>query len=702
VNVDPSPRRPVEVTVVVVTHNSASVLPGCLGSLPGAMVGVGNWRLAVVDNDSSDDTLDQARRLAPEATVVEMGRNAGYAAAINEAIDRMPPTDHVLVLNPDVRLEPASVRELVVAATRPGVGITVPRLVDEYGTLQLSLRREPSLPRAVAEAVLGGTRASRFRATGEVVGDIRRYAFDQRVDWATGAAMLVTRQCLDAVGPWDQSFFLYSEETDFALRARDAGFLTWYAPGAGGVHLGGESNTSPPLWATLTVNRVKLYRRRHGRVASALFWLAVTLNEAVRAAAGSRTHRAGLRALLRPRSRRTGAVDPRRQEPPGWICFSSVDWWYHNRAHSDIQLMRRVAKDRPVLFVNSIGMRMPLPGRSTQSGRRVLRKARSVVRFLRQPLPDTPGFHVATPLVLPFYGSESTRWINARLVRRQVRWFARRAGIVVRDAVIVITVPTAWEVVRDLERRALVLNRSDLHSAFEETDQELIRRLEQDLVANADVVAYSSHSLMEAEKERARGHVIFLDHGVDLDRFGREPEAEPQELAAIAPPRVGFFGGIDDYVVDLDLLEEVARRLPDASLVIIGDATCSMERFASLPNVHWLGFRAYEQIPAYGAGFDVALMPWLQNAWIEHANPIKLKEYLALGLPVVSTDFPEVRHYADVVAIARDANEFVDLVQAALAGRTVGTPDSRRARVAGATWDNRAKDLLVLGEGVQR
>jgi glycosyltransferase involved in cell wall biosynthesis len=388
--------------------------------------------------------------------------------------------------------------------------------------------------------------------------------------------------------------------------------------------------------------------------------------------------------------------------PPGWICFSSVDWWYHNRAHSDIQLMRRIARERPVLFVNSIGMRMPLPGRSTQSGRRILRKARSMLRFVKQPLPETPCFHVATPLIVPFYGSAAVRRFNAWLVRAQVRWLARRAGIVLSDAVIVVTIPTAWEVVKGFGRRALVMNRSDLHSAFEETEQSVIRELENELLDHADSVAYVSHSLMEAERDRTGNRAVFLDHGVDFERFDGNPGPEPADLVAVPRPRLGFFGGIDDYVVDLPLLERVAREVPQATLVLIGDATCSMERLEALPNVHWLGFRPYEEIPAYGAGFDVALMPWLRNEWIEHANPIKLKEYLALGLPIVSTDFPEVHHYADVVAIAADDDAFVTLVRAALDGHAVGTTESRSARVAGATWDNRAKDLLVIGEGTQR
>jgi glycosyltransferase involved in cell wall biosynthesis len=326
-----------------------------------------------------------------------------------------------------------------------------------------------------------------------------------------------------------------------------------------------------------------------------------------------------------------------------------------------------------------------------------------MLRFRRQPLDDTPRFHVVTPLTIPFYGSAVVRALNARVVRAQVRWHAARAGISLPGAIIVVTIPTAWEVIRDLDHGALVLNRSDLHSAFEEADQSLIRDLERQLVVHADAVMYTSHALMEAEQTCARGRVVFLDHGVDLEAFGgREQRSEPVELSTIPRPRIGFFGGIDDYVVDLDLFERVARGLPDAALVIVGDATCSMERFESLPNVHWLGFRPYEEIPAYGAAFDVALMPWLRNDWIRYSNPIKLKEYLALGLPVVSTDFPEVRHYADVVAIADDEDSFVELVRAALDGRGVGTEASRRARVDGATWDRRAGELIGLGEAVRR
>lgn len=384
-------------------------------------------------------------------------------------------------------------------------------------------------------------------------------------------------------------------------------------------------------------------------------------------------------------------------EPDGYICFSAQDFWYHNRAHSDVQLMRRVAAQRPVLFVNSIGMRMPLPGRSTQPLRRIARKVRSVAKLVRRPFADLPGFRVMTPLVLPLYGNRRVRALNAALVRLQVTLVARALRIA--NPVLVVTIPTAWDAVRRMRRHSLVVNRSDEYSAFPEADHELVAGLERELLRHADHVLYVSRALMAKEAPLSGERAHFLDHGVDLAHFQRRTGAEPGDLAAIPRPRIGFFGGLDDYIIDFRLLERVARTLPDAQLVLIGDATCSLGDLATLPNVHWLGFRDYADIPAYGSGFDVALMPWLAgSSWIHASNPIKLKEYLALGLPVVSVDFAEVRHYAEVIAVARDADDFVAQVRAALATDGAAAPQ-RRAAVAGASWERKAADLIDLAEG---
>jgi glycosyltransferase involved in cell wall biosynthesis len=245
-----------------------------------------------------------------------------------------------------------------------------------------------------------------------------------------------------------------------------------------------------------------------------------------------------------------------------------------------------------------------------------------------------------------------------------------------------------------------VYNHSDKHSAFSEANHAWVERCEDELTAAADVVVSSSRALLAADGPRAR-RAVFLDHGVDLDHFRLDPEGpEPPDMAAIARPRIGFFGGIDDYVVDLDLFERVAREIPEAQLVLIGRVTCSTRRFQDLPNVHWLGQRPYEDIPRYGSAFDVAVMPWLQNDWIAHANPIKLKEYLALGLPVVSTAFPEAEWYRAWIEIARSADEFVALVRESLNGGGRSTPAERRRAVEGCTWTRQAELLMTLCDEV--
>jgi GT2 family glycosyltransferase len=148
--------------------------------------------------------------------------------------------------------------------------------------------------------MLGNRRAGRFRHLSELVTDPAAYTAATRADWATGALMALSAQCLRACGPWDESFFLYSEETEYCLRARDAGFVTRLEPAASAVHLGGDSRVSPFLWTLLVLNRVRLHRRRKGAVSAAAFWAAVLLRESSRAALGRAPSRAAVAALLSP------------------------------------------------------------------------------------------------------------------------------------------------------------------------------------------------------------------------------------------------------------------------------------------------------------------------------------------------------------------------------------------------------------------
>lgn len=279
------------VSVVAVTFNAQRYVEGMLASLVDAANGAA-LEMVVVDNGSADGTVEILRR-HPELTVVEQ-RNTGYAHGLNRGISTVSPDHDVLILNPDVALHPSALSRLVaVLDEEPRAGIVVPRLKDADGRALPSLRREPSTWRTLAEVVLGGGHAGR---SGEA---LRPPAQGRRVvDWATGAVMLIRREVLDVVGGFDESFFLYSEETEYCLRARDHGFVTICEPTAIATHVGGELRRSPQLWSLRAVNRVRLHRSRNGELRAAAFRAACVLFESRRALLGDSSSRAALPWLL--------------------------------------------------------------------------------------------------------------------------------------------------------------------------------------------------------------------------------------------------------------------------------------------------------------------------------------------------------------------------------------------------------------------
>jgi glycosyltransferase involved in cell wall biosynthesis len=370
----------------------------------------------------------------------------------------------------------------------------------------------------------------------------------------------------------------------------------------------------------------------------------------------------------------------------GVVCFAGVDWWYHNRGHSECQIMRRLAAQVPVLWINSIGMRLPAPGRSDLIWTRYARKLRSTLKGLRR---DPSGMWVYSPLFVPRFTRRAVA-MNARLLDAQVAVLLRGLGI--RRPSAFVTVPTAGPAVERRRYQKTVFNRSDAFSEFPEVDGRLIGELERRLLARADEVIYVNQALLARERGAVR-RAHFVDHGVDFEHFAaaRGPHGPlrppPPALAGLARPLIGFYGALDGYTVDLDLLVRVARAYPSATLLVIGPQAMEIDPLLREPNVRYLGPVPYEELPDYAAHFDVGLMPWLRNDWIAACNPIKLKEYLALGFPVVSTRYPQLAPYEDLVEVADDAESFVACVGRALADRDPAAAERRRERVRNDSWD---------------
>lgn len=286
----------VECAVVIVTYNSGNHISDLLDTLLAASDGV-TLRVIVVDNGSADDTV-QLVRSRGWVTCVETGRNLGYAGAINVGRRLARPCSSILVLNPDLHLEPGSVGHLFEALRDPDVGIAVPMILDRDNRRYPSLRREPSILRALGDALLGARMRQRPTWSSETVHDDHAYAHRHAIDWATGAVLLVADRCDELVGDWDDGrFFLYSEETDFARRARTAGFRIDYVPQARARHLGAGSGESHGLVALMAVNRIRYFEKHHRRPASAAYRAAVIVGELLRASDPG--HRSALRRVVK-------------------------------------------------------------------------------------------------------------------------------------------------------------------------------------------------------------------------------------------------------------------------------------------------------------------------------------------------------------------------------------------------------------------
>jgi glycosyltransferase involved in cell wall biosynthesis len=379
----------------------------------------------------------------------------------------------------------------------------------------------------------------------------------------------------------------------------------------------------------------------------------------------------------------SGSVIPRRFD--GIICFGGEDWWYHNRGHYDMQMMRRLGAHVPVLYVNSIGMRTPSPVEGRMFLRRIGRKLRSIRRGLVQV--DRNFAVLSPPCTSGLLGTS----IGLSILSRTVWLAAGQRGI--RQPLVWVACPTAAEVLGELDAEAVVYQRTDRYEWFRGVNADRISNYDGWLKARADLTVFCSTMLFGREARDCR-RACCIDHGVDLERFVSATEGtptEPPEVSVLPRPRIGFVGGIDAHTFDPELFLEVARALPEAQFILVG--ACSLpDGWCGLPNVTLLGKRPFDDVPAYMAACDVLIMPWLRSPWIESCNPVKLKEYLAAGRPVVTTDFAELRRYEGLVRVADDAPTFADAIREAVTEPWDERP--ARERLDNQSWTFKVSAIL--------
>jgi glycosyltransferase involved in cell wall biosynthesis len=379
------------------------------------------------------------------------------------------------------------------------------------------------------------------------------------------------------------------------------------------------------------------------------------------------------------------------------ICFGGEDWWYHH-PHSKNHLMRRFARaGNRVIFVNSISMGLASV-KSKDLVPRITRKLKSYAKLARV---TEEGITVVSPAVIPFFGSRAATIANRSLLTAQIAGLARRRGL--SRPILWIAIPTAIEVVGRLHESLVIYHVSDKYDANtmdHATDPAFIKSLHEKAIAAADLIFYSSRKLLaEATQGRKRSHL--LEQAVDFDHWARIQNGNLRIAPAIEQipgPRIGYFGAIEPWLIDQELIQQAAQVRPDWNWIFIGNKSRGLE-IERLKNVHFLPPVAYNELPGYAAGFDVCVLPWSTDVtFTSYGSAIKVREYLASGKPVVIAPLPEYESMSEVLRIGRNREQFLELVDEALQEEGSELARARQDSVRNGTWDARAEWVSGLIE----
>lgn len=366
------------------------------------------------------------------------------------------------------------------------------------------------------------------------------------------------------------------------------------------------------------------------------------------------------------------------------------DWGRH--PSSTQHLVRRLVCNRSVLWINSIGMRRPRLTRGDLN--RVASKALGMrAQGSRSPGADEwipEGMEVISPFAVSWPGSRAAFAANRVFLSRQVRKSMTARGI--KRPVLWTSLPTALPAIGSLDERGVVYYCGDDFGALVGVDHKPVLEMESRLVEKADLILAASETL--ASRFPAT-KTLLVPHGADIDLFST---AAPRAVDLPSDgPIAGFYGSLSGWI-DVELIAYAAQRLPWWTFVLVGPVDCEVGLLRSLGNVKFLGKREHRDLPGYVQHWTVSLLPFRDCAQITACNPLKLREYMAAGRPIVATDFPALGPYRDLISIAAGAEAFTEAILA-----SSHMPDCAavlRNRVAGETWEARARDVELALEAL--
>lgn len=370
------------------------------------------------------------------------------------------------------------------------------------------------------------------------------------------------------------------------------------------------------------------------------------------------------------------------------IIFAE-DWGGH--PSSSQHLARHIAESWNILWVNSIGLRRPRLNARDMG--RLVRKLGAVVRPSK---PETvvaetekvvvpEKMTVVSPIALPFPGLGPQMRINRALLKWRLG--EKMAEIGMTKPILWTSFPTALPAVGHLGERAVVYYCCDDFGALEGVDHAPVMAMERALAKKCDLVFVSNMRLAERFPP---DRTIYLPHGADVSLF-TAPAPAPADLPTDGPV-AGFYGSFADWL-DKDLLRQAAQALPHWRFVFIGDVKTDDSKLRDLPNVTFLGPRPHHALPGYAQNWTASLIPFLPTPQILASNPLKLREYLAAGAPIVSTPFPALEPYREHISVAEGADAFIAALRRAETDvHDAAARQARQARVAAETWAARAEE----------
>ena len=371
------------------------------------------------------------------------------------------------------------------------------------------------------------------------------------------------------------------------------------------------------------------------------------------------------------------------------VVYFGNDWFAENRTSSH-HIARRLAQIVPVLYIETPGSRSP------QGSARDLRKLwRKLARALAPPQKIGDRFYVATIPQIPFRKLPGmgllNRWLGAWMARRALRTigFGKRISWFV--------VPHPGPLAKRLNESFTVYYCIDDYASYPGMDAVAIQKLDDELTRRADVVFVAPRALLEP-KRRLNSQIHFSPHGVDFELFSKASDpATPlaEEVRGLTHPVIGYFGTVGEFV-DFDLLAYLVEARPAWTFLFVGFIAADVSRLRCYPNVVFAGPQPYESLPRWAAAFDVAIYAHQVNRQTKHSNPLKLREYLATGKPVVSVITPETATFAEVAYLAGSREAYLDALERALREET---PELRRKRmdaVAGVSWDARFAETIAV------